>query len=786
MAVYFGLNISRNLTEIQNPSLALANLGLDVKDIDTIKGITDPGGVTRSDLKSLSDLNFDLEKTLTSLRSETSNYNNLSTNVYDEDSFLNSNLIISGQLAATAIKYLYVDYTDSNKIKAADISTSRVSSWSSFDVPVTSSSPIFYGGEVLVEGPLELSEIYTGELVEAVRFESEIPTHRIKANIAGEDVYLYAMKGIPLTFTGFFRNATISAYITSISGRRPSWVIKNTGNNLEYVYRNRLSGTLSTISFSDTSAKERNISFYYPVDNITRLELPSLGIVRFPEVVLTKIQTLNLSSNDFREFPDFSEFTSMINLNFYGNNTTRTQNADISSLNQNIIARLPTSLKTLVMGNCFSGTSTADFSGLALTTLNLDAGSTYNRRLSGVAPNVDGSVIITYNINSNAFSNLPASVKDSQTLRYLYISDNNISASDIYVSSPELIELNAWANRCNIIDVAGKTKLKTYTFSSGSSSIAGSSTITNIFNNCSALESITVRNTPVTGSIPEFVNCTSLKTIDFENTNITDAYYVSPLSEDNLVLTNTTFNSCRNTLSSFRITSSYFTRNGKFERDCFADMTALSYFLITSNKRGISGELPSFSTARNLQYVLIYNNFMTGLVEGVFNNCEKLFFLNLTNNSFTGAVPNIPTSTLGHLILPYNRFDNFPTMSAINLIRIHLSFNKIPLIPNLSNLTKLQELLINNQSPAAPATSVEYYPGSFEGLVAIRTINASNNNMSQGTIDRIIKDLDTNYTANPRSGVSINLKGNSAPTATGETSAIIKKLRGAGWTILTS
>ena len=64
-----------------------------------------------------------------------------------------------------------------------------------------------------------------------------------------------------------------------------------------------------------------------------------------------------------------------------------------------------------------------------------------------------------------------------------------------------------------------------------------------------------------------------------------------------------------------------------------------------------------------------------------------------------------------------------------------------------------------------------------------------------GDINQIIKDLNKNYDANPRSGVGINLRGNDAPsTDTGDQvaspeddiPAIITKLRRAGWSIQVS
>ena len=57
---FFGLNVNRNLTDISDNIEALTNLNLDINDLDRLRGTTDPGGVSRTDFRTLSGLNFDL------------------------------------------------------------------------------------------------------------------------------------------------------------------------------------------------------------------------------------------------------------------------------------------------------------------------------------------------------------------------------------------------------------------------------------------------------------------------------------------------------------------------------------------------------------------------------------------------------------------------------------------------------------------------------------------------------------------------------------------------------
>jgi len=775
---FFGLNVNRNLTDIVDPIQALKNINLDIKDLDRIRGVTDPGGVDRTDFLSLSGITQDLEKVLESLRAETSNYNILLSNIYDESSLVDSNVVVNGQIAAKSIKYLYLD--SDNTIKTADISTSRVSSWSSFETPITQNTTISYGGEIELEGPLELSELILNQNVENRRFESEIPTHIIKTTVDGSDVYLYAMKGIPLKFRGFFRNATLTATINQLSGIRPSWLIVNIANNNEIPFENRLVGSTSQIQFSDTAARERDINFYYPVNRINSLTLTSIALTELPSVVLNNLQSFNISNNDLREFPNLSEFTSLTTLNIANNDLTRSSNINLRFFNSNILSRLPLTLQNLTVGNCFSGQLTIDLSSLPLRILDINAGTRINRRLSGIAPKVNGATIQTYNVEWNLFTNIDSSVKQSTSLRRVTLDHNNFTNSDMSFVSDDLEFFSSDGNRHNLVNVAGKTKLTYYLFRSFRSLLPGNSEVTNIFNNCSSLQTIILEGTPVTGNLPSFLGCLQLQTVNFLNTNVTEAIS-SGQNQPAFVIGENTFDSCRDTLRSFRVRSSEFSQGPTFHPDCFRLMPSLDWLEISSNNRGISGELPSFATARNIRYILLYSNKLEGPIPNFVNN-ERLFFLNLTNNLFSGNVPNIPATTFQHLILTNNRLTQFQSLQSTNIRRIHLGWNNITNIPNLSNLTLLQELLLNNQRLFG--NQMNYTAGSFSGTVSLRTLNISNNSINQGFINQIILDLSENYDQNPRTGVVINLRGNSSPSNSEEVQGSIDKLRSGGWNVL--
>jgi Leucine-rich repeat (LRR) protein len=588
------------------------------------------------------------------------------------------------------------------------------------------------------------------------------------------------MKGIPLTFRGFFRNAVMSANINQLGTIRPTWTITNVSNNIEYLFDRRLSGSRSEISFRDSAAQERDIKFFYPIDRITALSLSNLTLIELPSSTLTSLTTLNISNNDFRTFPDLSAYTQLSNLNISNNNLTRGSNVSLRTFSQAIADRLPAALRTFTVGNCFTGVSTIDLSDIPLVTLNLNSGNRTNRRLSGISPKIDSTSIENYNISWNLFTNIDESVKESSSLKQLILDHNNLTSNDIRADSAELTDFSSIGNTHNLVSVTGKTKLIRYQLNSSGRLLPGDSTVTNIFDGCTALTTIELPNTPVTGALPGFVNCNSLTSINFLNTTVTDAVPAT-LTSPPYVVGENTFNSCRNTLARIRIRSNRFSPLAELHPDCFRLMPALTFLEITSSNSGIAGNLPSFLTTRNITHILLYSNRLTGLIPN-FDSNERLFFLNLANNRLTGPVPNIKTTALRHLILTNNQLTSLPEIESTQLVRLHLSFNNITSIPNLSNLTRLQQLLMNNQRLGNSTFS--YTADSFVGLSSLRTLNLTNNSISQGFVDQILLDLSKNYDLNPRRGVVINLRGNTPPSDSSDIQDAIRKLQIGGWTVL--
>ena len=263
----FGLNVLSFFSDVENKNQALTALNLPPLDLEVIRG-TSNAGATRNDFVSFSRLSQPIYKILDRYQSDSGTYLDILSGKAGTDSTLFGNLNINGGLSGNAIRFRYVDGTGpSAVIKIADISTSRVSAWSSSASPVIDTSPISYGARVgiITGGSLQFGtqspsvsgpRLQTSITPQAKEFASEFPTHKINCTIGGQTVSLYAMKGIPLVFTGFFRNLDANITLTSlISGTPASWKIVNTSNANDFTSYANQGGTSSTINYRSSISR---------------------------------------------------------------------------------------------------------------------------------------------------------------------------------------------------------------------------------------------------------------------------------------------------------------------------------------------------------------------------------------------------------------------------------------------------------------------------------------------------------------------------------------------------
>jgi len=358
--IKFGLNVNRSLADIVSNTQALANLGVNIEDLDIIRNAAGDLNITADDIKSLSGLKLPLPEYLTRLYNDTQQYSNIINQTAGTTETLKGNLTINGVLGAGAIKYRYID-DDNTTLKVADISTSRVSSWSSPENPSNAASPIFYGSQIEVDGKVIVPNLALTSSADAVRFrDSEVPTHKIQATIGGQTVYLYAMKGIPLVFEGFFRN--LDSDLRLKTDGKVSWRIVNVSTPyLTREYENvATSATRSFLQYRDTRAAQKNIEIYHNPNNITTLPLNAAGISELPAARLENLNSLSLERNVIKNFPDINSFApNLKTLSLKENPFELGEDPDLRKFNQNVLERIPSTITNLYMGNTFYGSITA-------------------------------------------------------------------------------------------------------------------------------------------------------------------------------------------------------------------------------------------------------------------------------------------------------------------------------------------------------------------------------------------------------------------------------------------
>lgn len=782
-----GLRVSLRMADVSDPVEVLKNLDIDILDLDRIRGIAD-AAVLPEDIRTISGLTDDVEKTVVGIYNESRNYSSYLAAMNDSRSIIGTNMTANASVIAASFKFNAL--AANGDIVNSELSTSRASAWS------TIGDSLYYGAKVSVGNQVELSSLTIDRPIKERRFESEIPTHKVRFNIDGSSYDAFAMKNIPIKFSTFFSSAR-NIYITVSNARpgggapylRPSWVVTETDTNQSVTFQNVLSGSLTTglgqnrnsvVSILGSRAKERDIEFYYPVNYIKGMYLPNIKMYSFPPAIFPAMTSAVLSGSDFREMPDFKTFApGLISLNVSDTDLTRSDDPNLRFFNSNIVDRLPTSLTTLSINNCFNGDVSANLA--SLSSLSYFSGSAYytgnGRRMSGTSPAVNPSTIDYYNVSHNRFSEIHSSIQTSDTIRILDISYNAIPASVNVVISPTnstIEQLYANGNSCNFIDVAGKTSLKIYHRADSSAS----GNVTPLFTDCSGLEDVVIFNTKITGRLPSFNTNTSLKRFHAWNTRIMDADVTYAINDS-------TFGvgiegGCRPTLETFYLYSPILT--GQVEGNAMDGMTSLRTFWLTSSRTtGVSGDVPLFRQSGRLNDLNLRNNRFSGTVP-TFSFNPNIARINISLNELTGRVPALRLSNLRTLILNGNQLTGVGDLDCPLLTELNVASNQITTIPSFDGCRSVQ-IIDMNTNPMSSNTAA-YAEGTFAPLTSLRSLNLSNCGLQRSLIDQILVDLGKNYDANPRSNVTINLVGNASPSATTEIQTfIISRLRSSGWTV---
>ena len=816
----FGLNVLSFLADVENKNLALKSLDLNSLDLDIIRGSSD-AGATRRDWVSFSRLKQPIHKAITRFQQESGQYPTILGNRAGTDNILFGNLTINGALSGNAIRYRYIKGlgTDSRTIGIADISTSRVSSWSSSANPVIATSPISYGARVGIKDGSALqfgtpassgqTRLKTSIVPQAKEFLSELPTSKITTTIGGQTVKLYAMKGIPLVFRGFFRNFDASIVISQINvggtNIPASWKVVETGNSNNFVNFANKGGVTSSISFRSSRSRERNIQFYYNPDNIRQITLQSAGIDTLPTTKLDALSYLNLRYNNLKNFPDFNSFSKNVTQLLLSRNPFYlSETSSERKLNQSIINKIPAGLTRLDLPGTFYGSIDPNlFSKFtSITEFNLGRGGGAYFHPDGnngntPIPNIH-KTCTTYTAYNNDFRSIASSsgdnknIKELEDLSYLHLSGNYyLSDGGNFQLSPQNTKINyinLAATNLNIPNLAGKTELQTaymhYMRSSGGL-FQGN---TYKFNNCTQLSTLYLVATNLSGSgggrFPKFTN-PSLTYLDIRRTSIVGGFKNGSTERDSHAIDAETFQDCVN-LQTFYVESGNLL-TAPIEGTTFTFTPALQNIIYNSRGR-TTGAVPNFNTCTNLRYFNLYNNaFSSGTPN--FQSALSINYINLSYNKLGGQIPSYRNlSNLSQLYLHNNKYTGLSEFVNLPNLRYFYCHNQFTdgapgisgEIPDFSSCPRMYYLIMYNNS------FTSYKTGSFESLPQLKYLDISNNNLSSQALEQIIIDLYQNYTDTPRGGVTINVKNSmiSGATLPEETLELIVLLRAKGWTVI--
>ena len=823
----FGLNVRSLLTDVQNKNTAIQNLGLNPLDLEVIKG-SENAGMSRFDWISFSRLKTPLYKTLDRFNNESTTFNGILLNRAGTDQTLFGNLDINGSISGSAIRYRFLEGNDPSRI--ADISTSRVSAWSSADprannpdINIQKLAKISYGARVGIveDGILEFggqSSGVTGERLQTTivpeikEFDSEVPTSRIKCKIGTETVYLYAMKGIPLVFKGFFRNVDATA-IVQIDGdkKNASWKVVETANeNLFSNYPNHQAET-STINYRSPVSKERLIKLYKNPDEITGITIRSANIRELPSTRLENCTSLDFSYNQLKLFPNFRFIAPDLSTLALRRNPFYLSDIETERIfNEEIISKIPKTINNLFLEGTFYGSikrglipdglrdgstnsQLANFdcgrgSGayfhqdtrLATDKIANATSTTNNEGDQSFCPDMPASCV-SFNISSNDFRSVDLESNGSVT---------GITDSYSFKRLPNLVNLYVGGNY-HLDDFVGGVRL-----SSDLASANPGNTIVEInydvtalsipgnLSGCTSLKKyrqVHARGGAISGRelVPpgtdnyKFSACTSLEELHFYATNLGQINFPSKFSnaslrildlrytgvkggrngDENFVIHNETFEDAVE-LTHLYIDSGNLLQDKPIESDAFLFNPKLYYFWYRSNK-ATNGTITSlFNSNTQLQYLWLESNNFSGTIPNFTSN-PNIHYVNLQFNAFTGAIPAYANlNNLRYLYVQNNQLSAINEPGLLPNLETYQAFNNqiTGQIPDFSGLTNVRSIDISNNQFSS------YKVGSFAKLYKVNYINLKFNNLTQTDLDNILIDLHTNWESIKRGGVSINLK----------------------------
>ena len=790
-----GLNVQLAMNDVDNAAQSLINLGLDQRDLALISGLASNANVEANELHTVSGLVVDQKKELASLARSSTTVGSLLNSLKDVGQPLDFNLEIDNQINAAAIKYNYLDFSN-NSNKVADISTSRVSSWSSIG------SSIIYGGEVEVTGDnITFSSLGTSTAPIAKTFRAEVATHKLLINVNGSPKEFLAMKGIPLEWEGFFRNVDLSHAVNSVSDSQgvvpPVWRITNKAGGQSY-NTGDATGSIgagavdspAVYAFRDSSSKARKIEFFYNPLKILELRLPDCNLTEWTNVGLDNIQRIDINNNDFYELPKFGPSSrggdglavDLKKITISANDMSRAEDASGAQIPANTqLNTLPTTLTHLTMNGVFSDSTTidlTDYEDLSFLQFQTYYSRNAQRRMTGgtispktfidsANPKIKG--IGQYRIYHQPFSQLDAGVCASPNLTYLYFpwcgittaENRSGGTSPITIASNNIGEVISYGNAHNVIAMNGKTSLSNYVQAYSSPDSSKSRNLAGQFTGCTGLTQLYFyASSTIQADIgTAFANqsLSSLSTLDLRWTSASGGLEDTSFDGADALVHIRFAGSAHNDSDFYGTAASKANGNNG---EVFSNMSSLQWLYVYSNGN-IAGELPDFSNNTNMRGIYIRNTQTTGPLPNLVSN-QNLYYLRLDSNNMTGTVPTWSTNALSYVFCYNNQLSgSLPALNTPYLYYLYLQNNNLTgNLPSMSGAIRLQRLYLNSNSISGYTTDALKYNTSLS------IIDLSNNQLPASVGAPLINDLFDNYSGNPRSGVSVNLLGNNGLSRT--------------------
>ena len=796
----FGLNVESALADVLNKEESLRSLNLSSRDLNVIRGSRN-AGATSGDWVSLSRLKDPIYKTLDRYSRDSGTYLSILDTKAGFERTLFGNFKINGILSGNAVRYRYLDGVGVGAtVKIADISTSRVSAWSS--VAEGPTVPISYGAQVSIKsgGALQFGtqsgtsgpRLKTSLIPQAKEFASEFPTSKISCTIGGQTVLLYAMKGIPLIFTGFFRDLDASITLNSlINGITASWKIVETENENNFVnFRNR-GNTTSSIQFRSSIARQRNIQFYYNPDNISGITITSANISELPAVKLQNATALNFSSNQLTNFPNFNFIApNLQSLNLVNNPLSQSETQNERKLNSNVINKIPASLKELYLGETFFGSIPQNiiadrFEDLRVLNLSRSAGPYFhpdNDDPNAELPNVPITcqTYSAYNNDFRTFGTTDApneryNVKDLTDLSSVNLVGNYYLSGSFPIAANNNVITSISLSSTGLelpTGLAGKSSFttldQTYCRGAGPLVVGGNY----LYDNCSSLNTISLYASNVTGRLPRFTN-PSLGVLELRETRLTGG---APNDDETYVIPERTFEKCTNL--TYMLLQSPNLLTSPIHPNAFSYTPNLYYLWYISYGR-TTGPIPSLNLNSKLEYLVLHYNRFNGPMPNLASN-PIIRYVDVTYNALSGAIPAFKDLfSLNRLYLYNNQFislGEFKNLGALGYF--YAQNNRIAgEIPSFAGCQALAYLILFNNR------LTDYKTGALATNSSLRYLDLSGNLLTAQAVNQIIADLLTNYNASNRGGVTVNLRGGNA-LPTGVALDSIDILRSKGWSIV--